>query len=173
MPKQVEAEFLKRTPSKRLIVGVAIDGSTLSDKALHHACSLVQKDRGDRLVILHVADSRYAWVFPWHCCWLLPAHTGQPQTTTLLPASLSLCSKAYLPRHLQPKHLENAYTSKAFDFKVGCCCCCCCVLARARAMRTQEAACTQCMQPHKAGPAGPAVCAGPCMCETRGLQQSQ
>lgn len=56
------------------------------------------------------------------CC----QETGQPQTTTLLlPASLSLRSKAYLPRHLQPKHLENAYTSKAFDFKVGCCCCCC------------------------------------------------
>lgn len=49
---------MKRTPSKRLIMGVAIDGSTLSDKALQHACGLVQKERGDRLVILHVADSR-------------------------------------------------------------------------------------------------------------------
>ena len=85
MPLAVEAEFLKRNPKKQLCVGVAIDGSALSDKALQAACSLVQQARGDRLVILHVADS----------------------------------SKKYLPRHLQPKHLENTYTSKAFDFRVS------------------------------------------------------
>lgn len=84
MPLHVEEEFLKRNPSKKLIVGVAIDGSDLSEKALQAACGLVQQGRGDRLVILHVADS----------------------------------SKKYLPRHLQPKHLENTYTSKAFDFRV-------------------------------------------------------
>jgi hypothetical protein len=84
MPRSSEEEFLKRNPTKKLVVGVAIDGSALSDKALQTACGLVQQQRGDRLVILHVADS----------------------------------SKKYLPRHLLPKHLEHAYTSKAFDFKV-------------------------------------------------------
>lgn len=84
MPHSAEVEFLKRNPTKKLVVGVAIDGSALSDKALQTACGLVQQQRGDRLVILHVSDS----------------------------------SKKYLPRHLLPKHLEHAYTSKAFDFKV-------------------------------------------------------
>lgn len=59
MPLACETELLKRNPSKKLIVGVAIDGSTLSDKALQTACNLVQQQRGDRLVILHVEDSRY------------------------------------------------------------------------------------------------------------------
>jgi nucleotide-binding universal stress UspA family protein len=57
--RMCETEFLKRNPSKKLIVGVAIDGSALSDKALQTACNLVQQNRGDRLVILHVADNRY------------------------------------------------------------------------------------------------------------------
>lgn len=58
MPKAVEDEFLKRNPTKKLVVGVAIDGSALSDRALQTACGLIQQERGDRLVILHVADSR-------------------------------------------------------------------------------------------------------------------
>jgi nucleotide-binding universal stress UspA family protein len=58
MPLAVEAEFLKRNPCKKLTVGVAIDGSALSEKALQAACGLIQQERGDRLVILHVSDSR-------------------------------------------------------------------------------------------------------------------
>lgn len=58
MPAAVQAEFLKRNPTKKLVVGVAIDGSALSDRALQTACGLIQQERGDRLVILHVADSR-------------------------------------------------------------------------------------------------------------------
>lgn len=85
MPIQVDAEFLKRNPSKRLVVGVAIDGSAISEKALQNACLLVQPMRGDKLIILHVSDS----------------------------------SKTFLPRHLEPKHLGNLYTSKAFDFRVS------------------------------------------------------
>lgn len=85
MPLAVDTELLKRNPTKKLTVGVAIDGSALSDKTLQAACNLIQQQRGDRLVILHVSDS----------------------------------SKKYLPRHLQPKHLENTYTSKAFDLRVG------------------------------------------------------
>lgn len=71
MPLACEAEYLKRNPSKKLIVGVAIDGSTLSDNALQTACSLVQQERGDRLVILHVADSR--------CVQLSPAPHNNPK----------------------------------------------------------------------------------------------
>jgi hypothetical protein len=84
MAAKTEEEFLKREKPVKLVVGVAVDGSTLSDRALATACSCVQEQRGDRLVLLHVADS----------------------------------AKTYLPRHLQPRHLENTYTSKAFDLRV-------------------------------------------------------
>jgi nucleotide-binding universal stress UspA family protein len=57
MPVHAQLALLKRNPSKRLNVGVAIDGSALSDKALQTACGLIQHERSDRLIILHVADS--------------------------------------------------------------------------------------------------------------------
>ena len=56
MVLKVEEEFLKRNPSKKQIIGVAIDGSLLSDKALQAACGFYSAARGDKLVILHVSD---------------------------------------------------------------------------------------------------------------------
>jgi hypothetical protein len=80
MPVSIQEEFLKRNPSKRLNIGVAIDGSSISDQALTTACGIYDGRRGDRLFLLHVAD----------------------------PA------KNYLPRNLEPKHLESTYVDKAY-----------------------------------------------------------
>lgn len=79
-----EETFLKRNPSKKLVIGVAIDGSKISDDALEAACGLYSEKRKDRLVILHVADSK----------------------------------KTFLPKNLQPKHLEDQYVDKAFVLHV-------------------------------------------------------
>jgi hypothetical protein len=57
MPSNVAAALLGKNPSKKLIIGVAIDGSLLSDKALRTACEYCVPRRGDKLVILHVSDS--------------------------------------------------------------------------------------------------------------------
>lgn len=84
MPSTLEEAFLQKTPKKKLVIGVAIDGSNISDKALATACGFYNAARGDRLVILHVSDS----------------------------------SKTFLPRHLQPKHLESQYVDKAHSLKV-------------------------------------------------------
>ncbi|WIA39336.1 hypothetical protein OEZ86_005448 [Tetradesmus obliquus] len=83
MPSTLEEAFLQKNPKKKLVIGVAIDGSNISDKALATACGFYNAARGDRLVILHVSDS----------------------------------SKAFLPRHLQPKHLESQYVDKAHSLK--------------------------------------------------------
>eukprot|EP00878_Enallax_costatus_P045061 GHUV01053929.1.p1 GENE.GHUV01053929.1~~GHUV01053929.1.p1 ORF type:complete len:134 (+),score=30.85 GHUV01053929.1:38-439(+) len=58
MPLAIEEYFLKHNPSKTLVVGVAIDGSNLSDRALETACQFYNEKRKDKLVILHVADSK-------------------------------------------------------------------------------------------------------------------
>jgi hypothetical protein len=85
MPSTLEEAFLQKNPKKKLVIGVAIDGSNISDKALATACAFYNAARGDRLVILHVSDS----------------------------------TKTFLPRHLQPKHLESQYVDKAHSLKVG------------------------------------------------------
>jgi hypothetical protein len=84
MPSTLEEAYLQKNPKKKLVIGVAIDGSNISDKALATACGFYNAARGDRLVILHVSDS----------------------------------SKTFLPRHLQPKHLESQYVDKAHSLKV-------------------------------------------------------
>lgn len=84
MPLAIEESFLRRNPSKKLVIGVAIDGSNLSDSALQAACAFYDEKRKDRLVILHVADS----------------------------------SKTFLPKNLQPKHLEHKYVDEAFALHV-------------------------------------------------------
>lgn len=58
MPLAVEAGFLKHNPSKTLVIGVAIDGSNMSDRALETACQFYNEKRKDKLVILHVSDSK-------------------------------------------------------------------------------------------------------------------
>jgi hypothetical protein len=84
MPSTLEEAFLQKNPKKKLVIGVAIDGSNISDKALATACGFYNAARGDKLVILHVSDS----------------------------------SKTFLPRHLQPKHLESQYVDKAHSLRV-------------------------------------------------------
>ncbi|KAF6255956.1 universal stress protein family-domain-containing protein [Scenedesmus sp. NREL 46B-D3] len=83
MPSTLEEAYLQKNPKKNLVVGVAIDGSNISDKALATACGFYNAARGDRLVILHVSDS----------------------------------TKTFLPRHLQPKHLESQYVEKGRSLK--------------------------------------------------------
>lgn len=85
MPSNAEVALLRRNPNRRLAVGVAIDGSVVSDRAFAVAAGFVHPARGDRLIALHVSDS----------------------------------GKTFLPRHLQPKHLEGAYMNKATALKVG------------------------------------------------------
>eukprot|EP00884_Botryococcus_braunii_P020713 jgi/Botrbrau1/7325/Bobra.247_3s0020.1 len=49
--------FQERHKDSRIVVGVGVDGSSVSDQALAVGNSLVSKDRGDKLVMLHVADA--------------------------------------------------------------------------------------------------------------------
>jgi hypothetical protein len=49
--------FLERHKDPRLVISVGVDGSSVSDQALAVGNSLLHKDRGDKLVMLHVADS--------------------------------------------------------------------------------------------------------------------
>jgi hypothetical protein len=60
MPLSVEAAFLGKKPT--LKIGVAVDGSVMSDKALAWACSWYDKKKGDQLVILHVSDPSKTWL---------------------------------------------------------------------------------------------------------------
>ncbi len=48
--------FLERHHDSRLVVAAGLDGSSVSDQALAVANALVHKERGDKLVMLHVAD---------------------------------------------------------------------------------------------------------------------
>eukprot|EP00877_Chromochloris_zofingiensis_P000888 jgi/Chrzof1/107/Cz01g03220.t1 len=70
MPSTLEEHFLKRYGEKGFTIGVAIDGSNLSDKALQAACGFYSKERGDKLVILHVSDASKKYLARH----LLPAH---------------------------------------------------------------------------------------------------
>lgn len=84
MSGPLDADFLAKHGKKKLNIGVGIDGSQMSDKALAAAACMFDGKRGDQLCLLHIADSQ----------------------------------KQYLPRHLQPAHLKNAYEAKAFELKV-------------------------------------------------------
>lgn len=82
---------MKRNPSKKLVIGVAIDGSNISDRALETACGVYNLARGDRLVILHVADS----------------------TKTFLPRNL-------LPKHLESKYVDQAFSLRVSFWQWTC-----------------------------------------------------
>lgn len=86
MPLQAEEAFLKRNPSRKLVIAVAIDGSTISDQALQVACSLYSEKRKDRLVILHVSDSR----------------------KTFLPKNLQ-------PKYLESQYVDKAFALHVSD----------------------------------------------------------
>jgi hypothetical protein len=64
----LDADFLARG-RKRLNIGVAIDGSQMSDRALAAAACFYDAKRGDVLLLLHVADASKASYLPRH---LLP-----------------------------------------------------------------------------------------------------
>jgi len=52
----------KEQSKKKLRVGVAIDGSGVSEKALLLGGRLLHPDRRDRIYILHVADPNKPWL---------------------------------------------------------------------------------------------------------------
>lgn len=51
------AHFKERHKDDRSVIAVGVDGSSVSDQALAVGRSLLRKDRSDKLVMLHVADS--------------------------------------------------------------------------------------------------------------------
>ena len=57
-PFAVSKEHIK----KKLRVGVAIDGSGVSEKAFLLGSRLLHQDRRDKLYILHVADPNKPWL---------------------------------------------------------------------------------------------------------------
>lgn len=49
MPWNADVEWLKQHPDPRLVVGVAVDGSSIGDKALQAAVALHRERRADRV----------------------------------------------------------------------------------------------------------------------------
>ncbi|GBF87382.1 flagellar associated protein [Raphidocelis subcapitata] len=80
MPLDAEAEWTRQHPDERLIIGVAVDGSSIGDKALAVAAGFYREKRGDKIVLLHVSDASKTW---------LPRHLTprQLETTYLGKAS--------------------------------------------------------------------------------------
>lgn len=77
--QDIVEELTRHYPKGNLVVGVGVDGSQMSNRAVEVACTMIDKKRKDRLLLLHVSDP----------------------------------SKAYLPKHLQPLHLEHFYSDLA------------------------------------------------------------
>lgn len=75
-----------------MTIGVGIDGSDMSDRALQVATSIYSRIRGDRLVILHVADPSKTW---------LPRHLH--------------------PHHLANTYQAKAFDLVKTDALWGCC----------------------------------------------------
>jgi hypothetical protein len=68
MPLDAEADWVRQHPDERLIIGVAVDGSSIGDKALAVAAGFYREKRGDkaRAALAWAACGR-AWAPRMHC----------------------------------------------------------------------------------------------------------
>jgi hypothetical protein len=96
MPWSADADWVKQHPDQRLVIGVAVDGSALGDKALAAAAALHRERRGDRVRALAAgAGGRGGALRCIQGCGLLwgPGSSG---------AAAQTCRPPQTPRALSP-----------------------------------------------------------------------